>query len=267
MDAKEDVAPWIERFARVGYVAKAVLYATVGLLAMGAVFGNGRSTDARGAMLELLEKPFGRLLLIVITLGLVGYATWRCVSAVIDAERRGGDAKGLALRASFLARGLAHFVLAWSAGRLAFGDLSAGSADNAEQATSAAMRMPGGTLLVGAVALGIAGFGAYQLWRAATAKLSKQLRRGKMQAEVGRWVVVVSRIGIAARGLVFIAIGWLLGRAAVTNDPQRAGGIGDAMRSLEQLGRWPYAAIGAGLIAYGVYELLNARYRRIEATD
>lgn len=266
MDAREDVAPWIERFARVGYAAKAVLYATVGALAMGAVIGHGESTDTRGAMMKLLMAPFGRLLVMIVALGLCGYAIWRCVSAIVDAERRGNGAKGLALRASFLVRGIVHLALAWSAAKLAMGDHSAGSTDSSERATGAAMDFPGGILVVWAAAAGIAGFGLYQLYRAATAKLSKQLDRGEMRAEAGDWVVIVSRLGIAARGLVFIAIGWLLGRAAAAHDPSQAGGVQDALRSLEQLGRWPYAAIGAGLIAYGGYELLNARYRRVEAT-
>jgi hypothetical protein len=75
----------------------------------------------------------------------------------------------------------------------------------------------------------------------------------------------VSRFGIAARALVFLAIAWLLARAASTQDPTRAGGIDDALAMLSRLGPFPYAAIGAGLMAYGVYQLLNARYRRIEA--
>ena len=65
--------------------------------------------------------------------------------------------------------------------------------------------------------------------------------------------------------VVFITIAWLLGRAASEHDAARAGGIDDALASLASLGRIPYAAIATGLIAYGVYELLNARYRRIEA--
>jgi hypothetical protein len=267
MDAKDDVAPWIERLARVGYGAKALLYATVGVLAAGAAFGRGKSTDSRGAMLTLLSAPFGRLLLGVIALGLVGYAVWRCVSAVVDAERRGNDAKGIALRTSFFARGLIHLGLAYSAARLAMGDIdNAGSSgQNSERAAGAAMSLPGGTLILWAVAVGLVGFALYQLYRAATAKLSEQLKKHEMQAEVGSWVIALSRFGIAARGLVFMAIGWLVGKAAADHDPSKAGGIGDALQSLAQLGQWPYVAIGLGLIAYGVYELMNAKYRRVEA--
>ena len=264
MDAKRDVAPWVERFARIGYVAKAVLYATVGALAAGAAFGHGETIDTRGAMTKLLGAPFGPLVLGVIAAGLFGYAAWRCTSAIVDAEGRGNDLKGLALRASFLVRGVAHAVLGYSAVRLAF-NASAVQADRGEQATGFALRVPGGVWLVWAAALGIGGFGLYQVYRAVVAKLSKQLRQRKMDAEVGGWVVWVSRFGIAARGLVFLAVAWAVGKAAAEHNAANAGGIDDALDRLAQVGPLPFAAIGGGLIAYGVYELMNARYRRIEA--
>jgi hypothetical protein len=264
MDAKRDVAPWVERFARVGYVAKAVLYGTVGALAAGSAFGHGETIDTRGAMMKLLGAPFGPLVLAVIAAGLLGYAAWRCTSAIVDAEGRGSDLKGLALRASFLVRGLAHAVLGYSAVRLAF-NASAGQVDRGEQATNFALRVPGGVWLVWAGAIGIGAFGLYQVYRAVVAKLSKQLRQRKMDAEVGGWVVWVSRFGIAARGLVFLAIAWAVGKAAMGHNPTNASGIDDALDRFAQVGPLPFAAIGAGLIAYGVYELMNARYRRIEA--
>jgi hypothetical protein len=263
VSATHPVAPWIVRFARVGYVAKATLYATIGLLAAGAAFGHGESTDTRGAMKKLLEAPFGRLLVVVIAIGLFGYAAWRCTSAIVDAEQRGNDAKGLALRASFLIRGLAHLVLGYSAVRVVFGQSDQG--DAGAKATGAAMHLPGGAWILWAVAIGVGGFGLFQVYRAATAKLSKQLHQSDARSEVGEWVIWVSRFGIAARGFVFLAIAVLVGRAASSHDASKAGGIDDALASLAGLGPLPYAAIGGGLVAYGVYELVNARYRRIEA--
>lgn len=269
-----DVAPWIERLARVGYVAKGVLYGTIGALAASAAMGiGGRTTDTRGAMSTVVSAPMGRAMLGIIALGLLGYAVWRVVEGVLDPERRGDDVKGLLLRASFVVRGFAHAVLAWSAMLFALGRTRfsrGGGTEGGEQARSAtatAMDVPGGgEWLVWAAAAGFLGYGLYQLYKAITAKLSKQLARGEMHAEVGGWVVAVSRIGIAARGFVFMAIGWLLGRAAADHDPSQAGGIADALRALRELGQWPFMAIAVGLIAYGVYQLLNAKYRRIRAS-
>jgi Domain of Unknown Function (DUF1206) len=228
--------------------------------------GQRGATDTRGAMATVLAAPLGRVLLAAIGVSLLGYAAWRVVEAIADPDRRGSDPKGLALRASFFARGLVHAALAVTALRLAAGDSSGGDGgDRPREATRTAFELPGGEWIVWAAALGLAGYGLYQLYRAAAAKLSKQLDVAELSAETGRWLIGVSRFGIAARGMVFIAIGWLFVRAAARHDPGEAGGIGDALRALGGVGRWPFAAIAVGLIAYGAYQAVNARYRRISA--
>ncbi|MGI8620022.1 MAG: DUF1206 domain-containing protein [Gemmatimonadaceae bacterium] len=265
--AAEYAAPWIERLARVGFAAKALLYGTVGMLAGRMALGTGgRATGARGAMSSVQDAPFGRVLLGLVAVGLVGYALWRVIQAIVDPERRGSDAKGLALRISFAARGLIHAALAISALRLAVGNPPEGDGNDAERWAARALGVTGGRSLLWMVALSIGAFGVYQLYRAFAAKLSKQLQFGKISAELGRWIIGVSRVGIAARGIVFVMVALLLAGAAFRQSPSHAGGIDDALESFSALGKWPLVAIAAGLIAYGAYELLNARYRRIRIT-
>jgi hypothetical protein len=261
----------IERLARAGFVAKALLYATVGVLAASAALGlgggrTGAATDARGAMTTVLEAPLGRGLLAAIAVALLGYALWRVVEGIADPEHYGRGAKGLALRGSFVARGVAHAALGVTALRYAAGQRAeGGDGSRPREATRTAFEIPGGEWLVWIAALALAGYGLYQLYRAAAAKLSKRLDAGQLSAESGRWVIAVSRFGIAARGVVFVVIGWLFIRAASRHDAGEAGGTAEALRALRSLGRWPFAAIAVGLIAYGGYEMLNARYRRIRA--
>lgn len=264
-----DAAPWIERMARVGFAAKAMLYAVVGILAFKAAFGTGgRTTGTHGALGEILEKPFGKTLLIIMALGLLGYAAWRIVEGWKDPQQRGSDPKGLALRGSFIVRGLAHGALAITALRVAMRQTS-GEEDGAttKEAASAAMDMPFGEWLVVLAGLGIAAYGLYQLYRAAVAKLSKQLDFGAIQAETGNWMIHICRFGIAARGLVFTMIGVLLFRAGRDENAQQAGGIGEALGALGggDNGRLILGVVAVGMIAYGVYEAINARYRRIDA--
>ena len=243
----------------------------MGALAAGAALGLGGAradgaADTRGAMAAVLEAPLGHVLLVAIGVALLGYAAWRVVEAVADPDGRGSDVAGLALRGSFLARGLAHAALGVTALRYAAGRSSGGeSGERSREATSVAFDVPGGEWLVWGVAAGLGGYGFYQLYRAAAKRLTKRLDTAQLSAEMGRWVIAVSRFGIAARGVVFIAIAWLFARAAARHDPGEAGGIGEALRRLRDLGRWPFAAIAVGLIAYGGYQLLNARYRRIRA--
>jgi hypothetical protein len=259
-----DVAPWVERLARVGYAAKAVLYITIGILAAQAAFGpGGRTTDTQGALSVVYDMTFGGLVLLVIAAGLLGYALWRVVEAMVDPDGRGNNLKGLALRAGFAIRGLFHGALGVAAFRAGLGHRGGGSNDQARELTASAFSLPGGELLIYAGAAFVAGYGVYQLYRSYASKLGRQLELGAVSGEMRPWVVRISRFGIAARGVIFCLIGFFLARAAQRHDAAEVGGIRESLNMLASLGRWPFAIVALGLIAYGVYELVNARYRRI----
>ena len=260
----EAVAPWVERLARVGFAAKALLYITVGLLAAQAGLGRGgRVTDAHGALRVMYGVTLGRALLLVVAAGLLGYAVWRLVEAIADPERRGTGLKGIALRIGFAARGLFHGALGIAALRLATGDLSGRSTGHTRYWTARAFELPGGELLVLVAAAGIIGYGIYQFYRAYAPKLGRNLRLGQLPGGTAGWVVGVSRFGLAARGVVFCLIGSFLVQAALEHDAGEAGGIRESLGILAGIGRWPFVVVALGLVAYGVYELVNARYRRI----
>jgi hypothetical protein len=258
------VAPWVEHLARIGYAAKALLYITVGLLAAQAGIGQGgRTVDTQGALRVVHHVTFGRVALIIVAAGLIGYAVWRFVESIVDPDNRGSDLKGLALRASFAARGLFHGALGLSALRLAARDRPGPHSDQTRHWTAVAFDLPAGELVVWLTALGIGGYGVYQLYRAYASKLSRQLRLGELSPVTKRWVVAVSRFGIAARGVVFCLIGFFLARAAAFHDAAEAGGLRKSLRWIAGIGRWPFLVVALGLVAYGAYELVNARYRRI----
>ncbi|HMH55082.1 MAG TPA: DUF1206 domain-containing protein [Gemmatimonadales bacterium] len=264
MKPTEDVAPWIERMARLGYTAKGMLYITVGLVAAHAGFGRGgRTVDTQGALRVVHHATFGRVALMVAGAGLIGYAIWRIVEGVLDPDRRGTDLKGLALRTSFVGRGVLHGALGITALRLAARERPGPHRDQTRHWAEVAFGLPAGDLLVWLAAVGIAGYGVYQLYRAYASKLSRQLNLGEVGTGTMRWVVGVSRFGIAARGVVFCLIGILMARAAAGHDPAQAGGLRKSMGLLAGIGRWPLVVVALGLAAYGVYELVNARYRRI----
>jgi len=153
--AADEVAPWIERLARVGFVAKGILYGTIGALAVAtALYAGGKAgTDSHGALTWLYSVPFGRPLLGLLAIGLAGYAVWRVVQGIHDPENRGRSAKGIAVRAGFVARGLAHFALAGTAVSLAL--WRDGGGENGEKAkhwTARALETPGGVYVLYAVA-------------------------------------------------------------------------------------------------------------------
>lgn len=263
----ETVAPWVEHLARVGYAAKALLYITIGVLAAQAGMGRGgRTTDTRGAMQAMYGVTLGRVVLIIVAAGLLGYAFWRLVEAVLDPERRGRGLKGTALRIGFAARAVFHGGLGIAALRLAAGDLSGARDGHPRYWTGRAFGLPGGELLVWMAAASIIGYGVYQLYRAWAAKLGRQLQLERIPDGALGVVVGVSRFGIAARGVVFCVIGFFLARAASQHDAGEAAGVRESLGAVASWGRWPFVVVALGLVAYGVYELVNARFRRIRVT-
>ncbi len=264
--AKQEIAPWIERLARVGFVAKGLLYMTVGFLAASAALGLGgkAATDQHGAMWTLLHKPLGRGLLAVIALGLVGYSAWRVIEAIADPERHGWSAKGFAHRGRSFVTGGIHLALAFSAAKLALYQRDDhDSSREAQDWTARALSKPGGKILVAIAAAAFVGYGLYQLYKAFKSKLNKRLSFGSLRPTTRRVVVGVSRFGIAARGIVFGMIGVMLARAAYDGNAKEAGGVSKSMRELFGFGTQPFIAIAVGLAAYGVYQFINARYRKI----
>lgn len=260
----DEVKPWIERLARLGYASIAAVYAIVGIVTLGAALGRKRTDtgSARDAFDVILRQPFGRVLLIVVAAGMLGYAAWRYISAIKDTDRRGSDVKGLAIRAGSFVRGLIYTGLAVEAFRMT---PNAGSDAKAKHWTAALMDKPFGRWLVFAAGLAIIGTGIYQISRAWRAKLGKKLRIEHVTESFRRKVVAISRFGIAARAVVFLVVGTSIVRAAWRHSASAAAGSEGALRRLGATSHWLLAIVAAGLIAYGVYQLLNARYRVIEA--
>jgi hypothetical protein len=253
----------IERLARLGYAAIGVVYMIVGGLAAAAGFGHGGATGGQETAFRfILHQPFGRVALGVIALGLIGYVLWRLISAATDSEHRGSDAKGLAIRAASAGRGLIYAVICVEVIRMMTEGHSGGPGgeQKAKHWTATIMDKPFGRWLVIAAGLGVVAYGAYQLYAAWDAKLSKRLSLGQIDDRVRRKVVAISRFGIGARGVVFFVIGGSLVLAGLKHNPSAAHGTSGALASLPPL---LLAFVGLGLASYGVYALVNARYRRI----
>ncbi|WP_232224209.1 DUF1206 domain-containing protein [Mastigocladopsis repens] len=70
---------------------------------------------------------------------------------------------------------------------------------------------------------------------------------------------------MVARGIVFCIIGWFLIQAATQSDASQAGGLGEALQTLAQqpYGPWLLGLVALGLVAYGGYMVIQARYSRI----
>jgi hypothetical protein len=260
--------PWIKRFARYGYAAKGVVYTLIGALAaLGAfhVGGNG-PTDSHGALTQIVRQPYGRVMLGGVAAGLAGYALWRVTQALRDTEDKGTSWKGLAVRTGYACIGVVYAALSFSAVRLVLGgDAGAGSDETTKGLTAFALMFPLGQLLVGLAGLGVIAFGLWQCYKASTARFRRKWKQYEMSEHARALAIRAGQVGLVARAVVFLIIGLFLIQAAWHARAEEARGLGGALRTLERQPYGPYVlgAVALGLVAYGLYMFVEARYRRM----
>jgi hypothetical protein len=255
----------VEQLARLGYASKALIYAIVGGLALAAATNQGgRITDTSGALRVVLSQPFGRFLLVVLGIGLCGYAVWRFLDAFRDPDRRGTAFNGLVVRIGNAIRGFVYGGLGLEAFRLVRG-LGGSSGKEAELWAARIMDWPLGAWLIGIGGLIIAVYGVSEVIdslkgeRDELVDLTCLPRSWRLPADA------LSRFGVGARGVIIVVLGIFLVRAALQHDPSEAAGTRESVTELANAisGRWLLAAIGLGFVAYAVDQATHAWCRRI----
>jgi hypothetical protein len=241
----------VGRLARLGYVAKGVVYAAIGFLALREVLGvGGRTTDPSGVIHSVGTQHFGG-------------AMWKVVQGIADPDGKGSDAHGLVRRVAYVGSGILYGVLAYTAAQSIFG--AEDTSEDAAAASAMAIQPPLGPILVGLVGMIVVGVGLYQLYAAYEAKFRDDLKLGQMSESEERWVVYAGRFGTAARAVAIGVAGAFLVLAAYQSDPSETRGLGAALETVQHqpLGPYMLGAIAFGLLVYGAFMFAVARYRRI----
>ena len=257
-------SPWVGWLAPLGYVAKGVVYAAIGFLALREVLGvGGRITDPTGVMHVMAAQPLGGIMLVLLAVGLACYALWKVVQGVTDPDDKGSDTHGIVRRVGYVGSGVIYGILAYTAAQSIFG--AEDTSEDAAAASAMAIQPPLGPILVGLVGLGVIGVGLYQLYAAYTAKFRDDLRLEQMSESEERWVVYAGRFGTAARAVAIGVAGAFLLLAAYHSDPSETRGLGAALETVQHqtLGPHMLGVIAFGLIVYGAFMFAIAHYRRI----
>lgn len=257
---------WYAWLARAGLVAKGASFGIVAVLAIKLALGDGgRAASREGALHTLAGETFGAVVLSLLVLGFAAYALWRFVEAWAAPC---DDAKKWAKRLGSVGRGLIYAGLAFSAAKILAGAGGSGSQnEKAHQATATLLSWPAGTWLVGIGGAVVIGAGLWNLYRGLARKFEDKWRTGEMSAAARRWGGRAGAVGHVARAVVFGLIGVFVIRAALEYDPKQAIGLDGALQKLAGAAYGPYllGATAAGLLAYGLYCLVDARYRDVSA--
>ncbi|MEA3534358.1 DUF1206 domain-containing protein [Rhizobium sp. CC-YZS058] len=257
-----------EMLAKLGYSARGIVYLLVGAMALFGSIGGGRNVDSKSALDIILEQPLGWIWLGLVALGLLCFVLWRVVQAVYNPDRQPDSSKGYAIRAGLAVSAVTYLSLALYAAGHAF-SLSLGSDGGGSGEESLAawlMSQPFGRLLAFLAGLAIIGAGIAQIGKGVKKGYSKYI---SIPLDKRAILEPVCTFGLLARGAVFLITGVFFLYAAWRVDPSQAGSLADAMDWVRALpfGGILYAIAALGLFAFGIYSLIEARYRHIARVD
>ena len=253
-----------EWLARAGIATRGVIYAIIGVLAIKLAAGSGgETTNQQGALGEIAKQPFGKKLLIVVAVGLLGYATWRLVRAAVGhGAETTDDAKE---RIDGVASGIGYLGLFITAVSILIGSGSGGGGGGPDKATGGVLGWPGGQILIGIIGLIIIGVGLEQGYKGITKKFCEKSKTEEMSEHVKRSFTALGVFGHLARAVVFALMGYFLVRAAIDYDPDEAIGLDGALAALRDASYGPFllGVVAAGLIGFAAYSIADARYRKV----
>jgi hypothetical protein len=253
--------------ARPGLVARGVVYGVIGVLAIELAVGSGgTTTNQQGALQKIAEQPFGKVLLIVLAIGLAGYAGWRLLRAAVGHGSEEADS-GLD-RVAAAASGLSYGALCIVAVKILAGASSGpGKTGGSGPSRTAAgvLGWSGGTVIVGVAGGVLVGVGLYQGYKGLTSKFLEEASTQEMGPEMRRAYRVLGVLGHVARMVVFGLTGYGLLEAAIDYDPHKAVGIDGALRELAAASYGPLllGVVAAGLIGFALFSFAEARFRKV----
>jgi hypothetical protein len=252
-----------EWLARSGFVARGLIYVLIGILAAKLAFGaGGRTANQQGALKTIAAQPFGKVLLILVAIGLAGYALWRLLRALLGHGPE--DSDSTFERVAALASGVVYAGLCAIAVEILLGS-GGGSSENAGRTTAGVFGWPAGTWLVGIAGAVLIGVALYQGYRGISRDFLEDSKTEQMSTRVRSWIEWIGSFGHLARMIVFGLVGAFLIKAAIDFNPKKAVGLDGALAKLSHHSYGPFllGVVAFGLLAFGLYSLSDARYRRI----
>ena len=254
----------LEWLARGGLIAYGVVHLLVGWLALQIAWGaSAGSADTSGALTTLARQPFGKVLLWVVAVGLVALALWQ-VSEAIWGHPDQDRGKRVRKQVTSGAKAAVYAALAVSAALVALGSGSS-SSQSQEQATTGVLAWPGGRVLVVIAGLVIIGVGIAGIIKGVKKSFTEEIDTSSMSPTTRTGVLRLGQAGYVAKGLALSVVGGLLTYATLTFDRQQAQGLDGALQTIlaQPFGRFLLTAVALGFVAFGLFAILQSRYRRM----
>ena len=256
---------WIEPLSRLGLVVRGLLYFLPGAFALAWALGRHRQPMTQASTIDLIgQQPLGRALLLVVAAGLAGYAAWGVIRAIRDPLQRGHSPVGIALRTGYAVSAVAYAGLLVATVRVAAGSLANVAAGT--HWASGMASLPLGRFVVVVIGLcWIFGSGLTQIVMGWRRTFERDLDLNRMGVRERHLAVGLGRVGLVSRGVVFTLIGVLIVATAFHPQVHPEVGLDGALLELahQPFGRALLGAAGVGLMVFGAYSAMCARWMRM----
>lgn len=247
-----------------GWAAKGVVYVALAYLVLQMALGRAPAdASTTGALRLIAQQAPGKVVLVVLGVGLLAFAVGRVLEVTtlagpqIDAKDR---AVAVVLAVVYTSLALSAFSIVGLAGT---GGGGGGSSE--QQGSAFLLGLPGGRWIVGAVGLAVIAFGARQAHEGVRQDFLGTLRLGEMSSGVRSGVEKVGTAAYVTKGAVLALVGWFFLQSALTFDPSEAKGLDAALQEIagQTWGQVVLTLVAVGLLAYGLFAGVEARYRRV----
>ena len=245
--------------ARIGYAARGLVYAMIGMAALSAGIGARRNAlSITGALEELFRHPLGTIAIFGIAAGMMCFAFWRIAQGVLDADNLGNSPRALRRRAAYTVSSLAYFALA----AIAVGTILQVATSSPRSWAAWVLGWPLGSVALGLVGVGFLAMAAATAVRAFRAPFKDDI---DLKPSTKKWLVPIGRAGHGARSIIFVLIGYFLVISALRSDTNEVRDMAGALNGLQdqQFGMILYTAVAIGLASFGLFEFILALYRKV----
>lgn len=258
---KADGSTALDQAVRVGLVAYGIVHLLIAWIAIQLALGDQEgSASADGALSQMAQTSLGGVLLYVVAGGFGALVLWQLLEAVAGHRDEEGK-KRLFKRLASALKVVLYGSLGWSALTIAMGSGSGGGG-NTDTMTAKIMSMPGGQLLVGLVGLAVLGYGGWLIYRGLSESFMEKLTARGRSGDTGKAFVTFGKVGYVSKGLALFIVAGLFLWAAWTHDPQKSGGLDQALHKVLQqpFGAPMLIALAAGIACYGLFAFAWARH-------
>ena len=264
---------WVRYWVRAGYASKGIVYFIVGFFVLRSALGNPVPiVGTEEALLVLLRQPLGTTVVTALAFGLCGYGFWRFIQGIVDPEHdRELGIRSIGQRVGYLASGGVYTNLAYEAVDFSW-DSEKVDADATNAVLARILSFQFGEVLVALVAIAIFAVGAIYIYGALSGEFISEFKRSceLLDRQSYRWLkktaTYLAQVGYTARGIAIVIIGIGFVRAALTSRVEYAGGMQEALQALleQSYGTEGLVLIALGFLAYGLYMVFAAFYRRFQ---